>query len=89
MKVRSLTRFATKKLLSQFQIDRGTLTTQCDVAEYQGAVASHFPIVIGSKITAFLLPSSIKYCVADKMTRLTSFGYLLGYHDTFRFYELG
>ncbi|MFA0071392.1 hypothetical protein AB4344_26650, partial [Vibrio breoganii] len=78
-----------KKLLSQFQIDRGTLTTQCDVAEYQRAVASHFPIVNGSKITALSLLSSIKYCVADKMTRLTSFGYPSGYHDTFRFYELG
>ncbi|CAH6803891.1 hypothetical protein VCHA50O413_80157 [Vibrio chagasii] len=39
----------------------------------------------GNRITVTLTPNSIKHGVADKITRLISFGCPLGYHNTFRF----
>lgn len=34
------------------------------------------------------LLNSLKYCVADKIACSNFFGCPLGYHDTFRFYDL-
>lgn len=58
------------------------------MSRYQGAVAFLSLILSGSDITVIALLNSIKYCVADKIVCSNFFGCPLGYHDTFRFYDL-